>query len=104
MQVGVDVHVPARPDAAVESAAYFVAAEGLANAAKHANASRVEIRVERRDAFLYVSIVDDGRGGADPRGSGLAGLRRRVEALDGRLRVASPPGGPTILSAELACG
>ena len=93
-----------RPSARVETAAYFVAAEALANAAKHAGADRVEICVAHRDGILEVAITDDGRGGADPAGSGLAGLRRRVEALDGTLTVESPDGGPTTIRAELPCG
>jgi signal transduction histidine kinase len=102
-QVSVSVDLGERPSAAVESAAYFVSAEGLANAAKHAHATRVEIRIARRGASLHLEIIDDGSGGADPEGSGLRGLRGRVQALDGTFRVLSPPGGPTILTAELPC-
>jgi signal transduction histidine kinase len=87
----------------VESAAYFVAAEALANAAKHARASRVEIRIVRDDDEIELEVRDDGQGGADPEGTGLHGLRRRVEALDGSLSVHSPPGGPTTIHAELPC-
>lgn len=88
---------------AVETAAYFVAGEALANVAKHAQARSAAVRVERRGARLDVEVRDDGRGGANPDGSGLTGLRRRVEALDGTLLVSSPPGGPTIVRAELPC-
>jgi signal transduction histidine kinase len=88
----------------VESAAYFVAAEALANAAKHARAQRVDIRIVRRGGAIELEVRDDGKGGADPDGSGLRGLRRRVEALDGRLSVTSPRGGPTTIRAELPCG
>ena len=91
------------PPAAVESAAYFVTAEALANATKHANAQHVEIRILRRTDRLSVEVRDDGPGGADPSGAGLTGLRRRVEALDGRLIVNSPSGGPTVIRAELPC-
>jgi len=101
--VTVTADVPERPAAAVETAAYFVAAEALTNAAKHAGASRVEVRVTRRPKSLVVEISDDGRGGADPAGSGLRGLRQRVEALDGTLLVVSPPEGGTTLRAELPC-
>jgi signal transduction histidine kinase len=87
----------------VETAAYFVAAEALANAGKHSHASRVEIGVTRRNGTLDVEITDDGRGGADANGGGLVGLRRRVEALDGSLSVSSPAGGPTTIKAELPC-
>jgi signal transduction histidine kinase len=99
----VSVELAERPPAAVETAAYFVAAEALANATKHSGAGRIEISVERRDARLQVAVMDDGKGGADPSGSGLVGLRRRVEAFDGTLTVDSPEGGPTTIRAELPC-
>jgi signal transduction histidine kinase len=89
---------------AVESAAYFVVAEALTNAVKHSGASHLSIDVTRDGDLLVVQVADDGDGGADPNGSGLAGLRKRVEALDGVLRIASPPGGPTLLHAEIPCG
>lgn len=101
-----DVHVVADTDRlppAVESAAYFVVAEALANAGKHADPSRIDVRLQRNGGVLAVEVVDDGRGGADPNGAGLSGLRKRVEALDGTLRVASPVGGPTIVRAEMPC-
>jgi signal transduction histidine kinase len=97
------VDVAERPPAAVETAAYFVAAEALANAGKHAGATRVVIDVLLRGGVLDVQVADDGRGGADPRGTGLTGLRRRVEALDGTLAVSSPAGGPTIVHARMPC-
>jgi signal transduction histidine kinase len=87
----------------VESAAYFVIAEALANVAKHANAKRATVSLVRRADRLEVLVVDDGHGGANPDGGGLKGLRARVEALDGTLGVASPAGGPTMLRAELPC-
>ncbi len=92
------------PDA-VERAAYFVVAEALANVAKHAQASRCEIRCRRDADRLVVEVWDDGRGGASmaPAG-GLAGLAGRVEALDGRLEVDSPSGGPTTVRAEIPVG
>jgi signal transduction histidine kinase len=102
--IRVNVSVEAeRPPAAVESAAYFVAAEALANAGKHADPTRVDIRIVRDRGELVVEVTDDGEGGADPRGAGLTGLRRRVEALDGKLLVESPAGGPTTVRAELPC-
>jgi signal transduction histidine kinase len=101
--VTVSVDVSTRPPDAVETAAYFVVAEALANAIKHADATRVEITVARSDGRLLAQVVDDGRGGADPEGYGLTGLSQRVRALDGSLRVASPPGGPTTVRAELPC-
>ena len=85
-------------------AAYFVVAEGIANAAKHSGAERLRVRLERTATALTVAVEDDGSGGARAGGSGLEGLRKRVEALDGRLEVVSPAGGPTVLRAELPCG
>ncbi len=91
------------PDA-VESAAYFVVAEALANVAKHAQATGATIRVSQRDGRLVVEVTDDGRGGADAGGAGLRGLADRVAALDGALALSSPAGGPTIVHVELPCG
>ena len=99
----VRVELDRRPPARIETAAYFVAAEALANAAKHSGAKQVEISIGECDGALAVEITDDGRGGADPAGNGLLGLRRRVEALDGTLTVESPAGGPTTIRAELPC-
>ncbi|MFI5890738.1 sensor histidine kinase [Actinoplanes sp. NPDC051513] len=93
----------ARCPAAVESAAYFVVAEGLTNAAKHAGATAGTIEITRTGNVVRVSVGDNGRGGADPAGPGIDGLRRRVDALDGVLTLTSPPGGPTLLRAELPC-
>ncbi len=103
ISVTVSVTLPARPKPPVESAAYFVVAEAMANAGKHAQASRVDVRVARHGDALSVEAHDDGVGGADPSGGGLGGLRRRVQALDGTLSVLSPPGGPTTIRAELPC-
>jgi signal transduction histidine kinase len=101
--VSVDVEVERLP-AALESAAYFVVAETLANVAKHSEATRADVRVRRLDGRVVVEIADDGRGGARiGAGSGLVGLEDRVRALDGTLRVASPAGGPTVVVAELPC-
>jgi signal transduction histidine kinase len=88
----------------VQTAAYFVVAEALTNAAKHSGAASGRVSVERTDTALATTVVDDGRGGANPHGSGLAGLQKRVRALDGRLDVISPPGGPTVIRAEIPCG
>jgi signal transduction histidine kinase len=103
LRVVVSVHVVPRPAPAVESAAYFVAAETLANAAKHARARQVDIRIARIADLLELEVRDDGVGGANPNGTGLQGLRRRVEALDGTLSVISPRGGPTTIRAQLPC-
>ncbi|WP_017571416.1 sensor histidine kinase [Nocardiopsis halotolerans] len=92
----------------VETAAYFVVAESVTNAVKHAGAGRVSVLVteggEGGTRSVVVRVHDDGVGGADPGGTGLAGLASRVEALDGRLAVDSPVGGPTTIRAELPCG
>jgi signal transduction histidine kinase len=101
--VSVDVELTDRPPETVESAAYFVAAEGLANALKHAGASRIDIDVHEREDAIVVRVLDDGRGGAAEDGGGLHGLRQRVQALDGSLRIASPDGGPTVIEAVLPC-
>jgi signal transduction histidine kinase len=102
--VGVDVSTGRLPDP-VESAAYFVVAEALTNAAKHARASEIGVRITRHRDLLIVEVIDDGAGGADPAGgSGLRGLADRVAGVDGHLTVTSPPGGPTVIRAELPCG
>ena len=91
-----------RLDDAVEAGAYFVVAESITNAVKHAGASGIDVRVERRAGALRLEIADDGRGGADPeRGTGLRGLADRVEALGGRFAVADRPLGGTVVSVEL---
>jgi signal transduction histidine kinase len=104
VSVSLAVDVGERPPPAVETAAYFTVAEALANATKHGGATSVAIRIARADGMLVAEIVDDGKGGADPSGGGLTGIRQRAEALDGALRVVSPPGGPTTVRAELPCG
>ena len=85
----------------VEGAAYFVIAEALTNAAKHAAGSTVQITLSLDGDRLYLEVSDTGPGGADAAGSGLTGLRHRVEALDGELRITSPPGAGTTIAAEL---
>ena len=90
--------------AAVEATAYFTVAEGLTNATRYAAAKRVEVYVTRRDGRLHIEVRDYGCGGADPaRGTGLRGLADRFAALDGELDVISPPGGGTLLLAEIPC-
>ncbi|MFF4241675.1 sensor histidine kinase [Actinomadura geliboluensis] len=94
-----------RAPAAVEAAAYFVVAEALTNIAKHSGARHGWVVLRRDPARLVISVRDDGKGGADPdRGSGLAGIRRRVAALDGTTRIHSPDGEGTTLEVELPCG
>jgi signal transduction histidine kinase len=93
--------IPERPTPAIETIAYFCAAELLANAAKHSLANRIGLQATERDGMLLLSVTDDGTGGADPHGSGLSGLTQRVSTVDGRLDIASPPGGPTRVTVEL---
>jgi signal transduction histidine kinase len=85
----------------IEAAAYFVVAEALANIQKHASARTVTVQASTDDHLLRIEVVDDGIGGADETGDGLRGLADRVEALGGRLTLASPAGGGTRLLAEL---
>ena len=87
--------------AQVETVAYFVVSEALANVAKHANASQVSVSVATDLFFARIVIEDDGRGGADARGSGLRGLADRVETLGGSLRIDSPDGVGTRLTADV---
>jgi signal transduction histidine kinase len=97
------VDITRRPPAQVETAAWFVVSEALANTAKHSGAQRATVWVTERGGDVHVEVVDDGRGGADPNGTGLHGLTQRVEALDGSLEINSPPGGPTVIRAVLPC-
>ena len=94
--------VTERPSPAIEAMAYFCAAELLANAAKHSGASQVTIGVRDQDSGLVMSVADDGDGGGRlVPGGGLAGLLERVQTVDGRLGLDSPPGGPTVVTVEL---
>jgi len=100
-----DVALSERLPERVEAAAYFVVSEALTNVAKHAQATAVRISVQRCDGRAVVEVADDGVGGADrAHGSGLRGLADRVDALGGRLSVASPAGRGTVLHAEIPCG
>lgn len=99
----VGASVGPRPPPAVESAAYFVVAEALTNATKHAPRAAVRVRLAFAPDALTVDVIDDGPGGVDQTGSGVQGLRVRVEALDGTFNLTSPPGGPTHLHAEVPC-
>jgi signal transduction histidine kinase len=94
---------PDRLPPRVEETAYYVASEALANAAKHAHASAVTISARLVGDLLVVEVGDDGIGGARPDGSGLRGLADRLAALDGRLRIHSPAGQGTRITAELPC-
>ncbi|GGL01168.1 histidine kinase [Sphaerisporangium melleum] len=102
LEVSVNVELPVRPEAPVESAAYFVVSELLANAGRHGNARHVTVDISRRGVALRITVIDDGQGGADPsRGSGLRGIERRVAAFDGVLALHSPEGGPTTASVDI---
>jgi signal transduction histidine kinase len=101
--VSVETHLTDRLLPVVETAAYFVVAESLTNAAKHAGGAPATVAITDDGRRLVVEVADAGPGGADPLGGGLTGLRHRVEALDGTLLVASPPGEGTTIRAELPC-
>ncbi|MFI6765207.1 sensor histidine kinase [Streptomyces sp. NPDC050355] len=103
-----DVHVaarlPGRHPAPVESAAYFAVSEALTNAAKHSGAREVHIALTHEDGLLRIVVTDDGHGGADlSRGTGLAGVRQRLDTFDGTLALHSPQGGPTTVTMEIPC-
>jgi signal transduction histidine kinase len=101
----IDVDMPGRCAASVEATAYFVVAEALTNVTKYSGASNATVTVRQERERLLLRVQDDGLGGAsEGRGSGLTGIRRRVEAFDGRLELTSPPGGPTTILVELPCG
>nr|WP_243875943.1 histidine kinase [Streptomyces sp. 846.5] len=99
-----EIDLPGRLETPVESACYFAVAEVVTNAVRHASASGLRIRMARTGGLLRIEVVDDGLGGADAtRGSGLAGVERRLAAFDGILAISSPPGGPTIVVMEVPC-
>jgi signal transduction histidine kinase len=99
----VTADIQTRPAPAIETIAYFSAAELITNATKHSYANEIKILIHtERSGVLRLEVSDDGIGGADAaRGSGLAGLAQRVSTVDGRLDLSSPPGGPTVVSVEL---
>jgi signal transduction histidine kinase len=104
LPVELDIDLPGRLTAPVESACYFAVAEALANAVKHAGARRVHIRIRHAEGMLRIEVADDGAGGADPaQGSGLRGIERRLGTFDGILAVSSPAGGPTMIVMEVPC-
>ncbi|AYJ48356.1 sensor histidine kinase [Rhodococcus sp. P1Y] len=101
--VDVDVSTP-RLEEQVERPAYFVVAECLTNVSKHSGATRVGIHIRHRDDLLVMQIRDNGTGGAQANsGGGLAGLADRLAVVDGRLRLSSPPGGPTLVHVDIPC-
>jgi signal transduction histidine kinase len=103
--VELTVELPAeRLPAPVESAAYFAVAEAITNVIKHSGARAVWVRLRHVDGLLFMVVEDDGQGGADPNlGSGLRGIRLRLEAFDGTVGISSPSGGPTIVTMEVPC-
>ncbi|MFF2815103.1 sensor histidine kinase [Kitasatospora cineracea] len=104
LPVRLRVDLEERVPPGVESVAYFVISEALANVIKHAGATRTEVTVRQVGSVLRVNVTDDGLGGADPSaGTGLGGLAKRVDAIDGSFHVSSPVGGPTTVTAELPC-
>jgi signal transduction histidine kinase len=108
VRLRVDVSRPASPS--VEAVAYFIVSEALTNVAKHAQATQAEVTVTRDGDVLRIAVTDDGSGGAAPAegddagaGTGLRGLGQRAAAVEGTLTIDSPPGGPTVIAAELPC-
>ncbi|MGI5198677.1 sensor histidine kinase [Streptomyces sp. CA-288835] len=100
----VDVDLPGRAEAPVESAAYFAVSEVLTNAVKHAEADRIWVDVHHTDGMLRIAVTDNGKGGAGiGAGSGLSGVERRLGTFDGILAVSSPAGGPTMVTMEIPC-
>jgi signal transduction histidine kinase len=96
------VDLPERPSAAIETIAYFCAAELLANVAKHSGARHATLEAVHAPGLLRLQVSDDGCGGARVENlGGLAGLADRIGTVDGRLQVSSPPGGPTVVTVEL---
>ncbi|MTD58627.1 sensor histidine kinase [Amycolatopsis pithecellobii] len=105
VDVRIDADLPGRYASSVEASVYFIVAEALTNIAKHSGARHAVVTLSRRDDLIHVEVVDDGRGGAsESDGSGLSGIRRRVEAQDGTFTLASPAGGPTTVTVDLPCG
>ena len=107
--VTVSVDLPHRPPKTVEAVLYFAASEALTNCARHAAATSAHVRVDHADDAgghrVRLLVSDDGAGGAgEETGSGLRGLRQRIESVDGILSIDSPPGGPTCIEAVLPCG
>jgi signal transduction histidine kinase len=104
LHVETDIDLPGRLSAPVETACYFAVAELLTNAAKHSSARDARISVSHSDRLLRIEVTDFGLGGADPaKGSGLAGVERRLATFDGIMAVSSPAGGPTIVIMEVPC-
>jgi signal transduction histidine kinase len=104
LPVVLDIDLPGRLTAPVESACYFAVAEVLANAVRHGVARQVQVRMQHTGELLRIEVSDDGVGGADPaNGTGLQGVEQRLGTFDGILAVSSPPGGPTMIVMEVPC-
>ncbi|MEV5595593.1 sensor histidine kinase [Streptomyces sp. NPDC052496] len=104
LDVHVETRLPHRLPAPVESAAYFAVSEALTNAAKHSGGREIAVALSHEDGLLRATVTDDGHGGADPaKGTGLAGVRQRLDTFDGTLALHSPPGGPTTVTLEIPC-
>jgi signal transduction histidine kinase len=104
LPTALEVDLPGRLPAPVESACYFAVAEALANAVKHSGARHAGIRIHYSSGLLRIQVADDGVGGADPeQGTGLKGVERRLGTFDGIMAVSSPPGGPTMIAMEVPC-
>ena len=104
LPVVLDIDLPGRLSAPVETACYFAIAELLANAVKHSGARQVQLRIRHAGGLLRIEVSDDGVGGADPaNGTGLQGIERRLGTFDGILALSSPPGGPTMIVMEVPC-
>jgi signal transduction histidine kinase len=100
--VQVDLKIESRLPSPIEVAAYYVVSEALTNAVKHSRASVAHVNVQPRDGRLYLSVSDNGSGGADPAdGTGLIGLTDRIQALGGTITIHSPPGEGTTLQIDL---
>lgn len=105
VETRVEVRVPSRCPIAIEAVAYYTVAEALTNVTRHSGADRASVRVTQHRDCLHIAISDDGSGGARfAAGSGLAGIRDRVGAHEGTMRVESPTGGPTVIEVVLPCG
>jgi signal transduction histidine kinase len=104
LPTALEVDLPGRLTAPVESACYFAVAEALANAVKHSGARHAGIRISYTSGLLRIEVADDGVGGADPeQGTGLQGVERRLGTFDGIMAVSSPLGGPTMVVMEVPC-
>lgn len=104
MPVVIDIDLDSRPDPALEAMLYFAVTELLTNVAKHADGAAASVDVVRAGTTLRATVTDGGPGGADvTRGTGLAGIADRLAGVDGRLFLASPPGGPTVVTVEVPC-